>query len=328
MTTSVNYGTPEGVRTLNSFVTTEWGLAYNTAEVVSDAFADTVDLNSRNFIYASLAALNPERKWKGDRVNDKPQVRMITDTCDGFEKLVQIDLWDLIDDQVVKIYGNTIVQMAALAKTIKDRRVAHIMLNGQTGEFLTDEGLPIFSSAHDIYPGATQSNIVSVAGGLAAAGALDTAIQNMMGFKMNNGLSFNIVPKWLVVPYNLIQTAKAQVLTSRLASGASNYNQDIVDVIYMPTLNDDPNSSYLLGVSPMLSRKPFQFGQAKAPSVLQVTDPNSEPVRKYHMVEYHYDALCKAVLPLWATAVKINNSTYGMTTASDQITGDMNAPTA
>jgi phage major head subunit gpT-like protein len=184
-----------------------------------------------------LGALPQFEEWKDTRKlsqlrNDNYQVRV-----KKWAAGIRVDMDD-IEDDALGIYLPQISMLPQMSYVHRMNLMVDFLVSGfaTTKYGACYDGQAFFSTAHKDGNGSTWSNFVHHT--LDDAGALDEAIQTMMQVIDENGEPMYSPPTHLIVGPTNRANANTAVLADRLASGASNTNFKVVQVVVSPKITD------------------------------------------------------------------------------------------
>jgi phage major head subunit gpT-like protein len=201
-----------------------------------EAIATVLPSTNSAETYNWLGLLPRLVKWVGERQVHKLRGNTFTIVNEDWAIGVEVTRDDLADDRRLGLVQSRLNQLGISAKMTIDDEVARILNGaftaagglGYDGQFLID-------TDHVAETGGTsQSN----SGGTTAlsAASLEAGIVAMMGFKDPIGKSLAIRPTHLVVGPAAWALARNILETEYLATGVTNINRDIVQLVVNPQL--------------------------------------------------------------------------------------------
>ncbi len=207
-------------------------------------------------------------KWLGDRQMGGLRALGQEVTNEDYANGLEIKMNDLDDDRLGAI-GQQIRMLADRAIAHFETLIFNLINNGFTAAAY--DGQPFFSATHKDGQEAAQSN-TSAAVALSQT-TFDAAVAQMMTIKDEQGVPLAIKPTHLVVPPGLRSVARGIVEAEVLATGQSNINKGVVELIVSPFITDT-NAWFLLDCSRDL--RPFILQERRAVQFTEQGEPQSE----------------------------------------------------
>ncbi len=238
--------------------------------------------------YGWMGRISALKEWTGPRETHSPALSVYSLDNQLFEKTVTIDKFKLADD-TYGLYSPMAAELAMQAKKWPDHQMADLLLNTgiQTGTRQNGlDGLAHWSASHPVNPfdsslgtyvndfGASGTSVNGVTvGGALSANAFSTVWQEMASRKGEDGKVLGVQPNLMVVPPQLVYTAKtileAEFIGLKAVGGATdnvgattNVLRGQVDILVIPELASAPATWYLLDTSRPI--KPFIWQQRQA----------------------------------------------------------------
>lgn len=300
--------------------------AFDLTESWYDKVSTTIPMTTRQVTFGFMDRVPIMRKWLGNRVVNAVTTHARTVTNEPFELTTSLDKFDIADDQF-GIFDYNVRSMGQQAKKWPDQRIAN-WLRSDAATVNSYDGVPQFSTAHPLLGGdvvgssaggfggvtgipATQSNLA-----LSTALTYDnyiTAYQAMMAFRGADGQPLNVVPDLLVVPPQLMGTAKqilqADFIPSTAGTGFStapgqaamtNTWKGSADLLVIPELADKSANWWLLSTKNVV--KPFVWHLRDAPVFTARTNPQDPAVFDTHQFVYGLEGRAVATESLWFLA--------------------------
>ena len=224
-------------------------------------------------LYGDPMGYLPLREWVGARVVNNLKGHSYSLINKDFELTIGIDRNDIEDDQLgmYAAYSQMLGQQAA---KLPDDLLAAVLQNTSDKCF---DGKAFFATDHEVAPGdpglSTDTYSNSFTKALTGPNFNDVYAA-MSAYKGMDGDPLGIMPTLLVVPPQLraaaYEIAKAQLVPSGTAA-VSNINFQLVDVLIVPQLANQPTTWYLLDTSKPI--KPFLMQTRKAASLVARDNP-------------------------------------------------------
>lgn len=200
--------------------------------------------------YGWMARIGKMRKWIGERIVNNLSAYAYALVNLPYEFTIGV-LKDDIEDDTLGVYQPMFAEMGRITKKWPDQMLKEAMQAGTTTT--TFDGVAFFSTAHVLGALAAQSNLH--AGTALSAANLDTVLTAMASRVGEDGEPIGVTGTLLVVPPQLALTARNIVNASILASGASNMQENVVDILVVPELANEPTVWYVIDASGEI--KPF-----------------------------------------------------------------------
>ncbi len=228
-------------------------------------------------VHQWLSRFPEMREWIGERTIKALQGFQYTVRNKDFESTIEVDRNDIEDDNL-GIYGSQAAMAGESAARLPDQLVADLLNNGFTSKCF--DGKAFFASGHPhagVKAGWSNKStkaldISTLAKAKASYGAARIA---MMKAKDENGRPIGIKPTHLVVPPDLEDEGRALVTVDRLEDGKPNIYKGSADVVSTARLTSS-TAWFLFDLS--RSVKPLIYQERLAPTVEQLSDPQSERV--------------------------------------------------
>lgn len=273
------FSTPAVLAALRTRLSHAFADAMVSAPIHSDRLGlyTKANIDTESLTLDWLATLGPMREWIGPRIVEGFKERAYQITTKHYEKTVEVSK-DKLDDSPMTAISDAALRMKLFteaARKLEDDLLFDstigLMVNGHTRTGY--DGQNFFDTDHptdiDNVTG-TQSNYEAAAFALSAAN-LQTAWARMASFVGENGRPLGASPNLLVVGPALKKTADDIVTAQFGASGASNTQFGMVQVMVVPELSASPTHWYLFdtqsaGFKPfiLLNRSPLKMDQLSA----------------------------------------------------------------
>lgn len=260
---------------LNTTINTRYQEAYDATSEWSSKVAMDVPSSTALNTYGWMARLGAMRKWVGERVVNNMRSYVYQLLNEAYEFTIGV-LRDDIDDDQIGIYAPLASNMGFVTKKWRDQLVK-IAIQAGTSQ-VTFDGVAFFATNHPL-SGTSQANLFTTtaltAANLAIVLAAMQSIKGEDGEMINNG-------RWtLIVPPQLEKIARETVNTQLIANAAgtaavSNVLQNIVDLMVVPELGNEPTVWYLAQLDGPI--KPIVFQKRKDPERVAKTDAKDDNV--------------------------------------------------
>jgi phage major head subunit gpT-like protein len=273
--------------------------AFEAAPTQWDKVATLVPSTGKENNYAWLSRFPRMRKWLGDKQVKALAASTYTLVNDDYEATVEVDRNDVEDDQL-GIYEPQAQDAGFSAKQWPDEMVFEL-LNQAFGAKCYD-GQPFFSDKHPVgkavysNKGNKALSSASLAEAQASYGAARTQMRRV---KDEEGRPLNLMPKLLVVPPALEDTANTLMTAERLDDGKANIYKGTAEVLVVPWLTSD-TAWFLMDTARPL--KPLIFQQRKKPTFVAMTDINSPDVFTRKKFKFGAEARGQAGFGFWQMA--------------------------
>jgi phage major head subunit gpT-like protein len=277
---------------------TVYQAAYDRIEPWYNKVSTEVPSTARENRYAWMRLLPRMRQWIGERKYLNIEAAAYTLANQDYELTVEVDRNDIMDDQL-GVYGPTMSMMGEQAKRWGDDLVLSLLQNGSTN--VAFDGQPFFSASHPTgQPGSSATYSNYTASGLALNAAnYQTVRQTMLSYVGEDGKPLQIRPNLLVVPPQLESQARvilnADFIAPATAFGGnaasqmqSNVLKSSAELLVLPDLSTNATQWFLMDTTKPI--KPFVFQLRKAPTMVPLTDPQSEPLFKRRKFVFGIDA--------------------------------------
>lgn len=238
--------------------------AYDETAEFSSRIATTIRSNHSTEVHGWMARLDAMREWLGPRQIDNLTTHEYVLVNKTFEKTVGVSVNDINDDSL-GVYEPRMAELGRIARKWPDQQMKAVI---QAGTSTTGfDGQNFFSSTHDLDPAGNQSN--NFTSSALSATNFDTVWAAMAAYTGEDGEPLGVMPNLLVVPPQLAKEAKEIVAAERLASGATNVLNGIVDVLVVPELANEATTWYLMDTTKGI--KPFIWQLRETPTLTQLT---------------------------------------------------------
>jgi phage major head subunit gpT-like protein len=286
---------------------------------------------TRQNVFAWMDRIPILRKWVGERVVNAAATHSRTATNLPFELTLELDKFDIEDDQL-GLFTFGVQNMGMQAAKWPDQQIAKWLTTTTTGQgnegaSITNsfDGVPQFSTAHPLLGGDVVGQANGGQGGnlntsgtqsnLAVSTALNfdnyvAARTTMMSWLGADGQPLNINPNLLVVPPALESTARAILNSDYLPSTSgqgfttapgqatmTNTYKGSAQLLVVPELATKPANWYLFDTTKVV--KPFIWMLRTAPIFTARTAPTDPVVFDTHKFKYGIEARGTALESLW-----------------------------
>lgn len=270
---------------------------YQGRQIYWDKFAMLSPSSSEGKIYSWLAELPRMRKWIGPKQVDNIVARAYQLVNEDWEETFSIDRNKLEDDEW-GVYAERANTQGDVVASWPDDIVTTALINGTTAQGY--DGTAFFSASHPVDLSnssfGTYSNLNTSTALTQANYAAGKA--KMRSIKGESGKPLGILPTVLMVGPTLEQTAleitKAQNITRIVqnVAGTENvaaaaptnvYQGDVTVIVNERLIDDTANAWYLFSTNRI---KPMVFQLRKAPTRVQVIDPQNPQV--FNLKQYTY----------------------------------------
>jgi len=261
---------------------TTFNNAFDAAESSWQKVAMRVPSTGKLNDYAWLSTFPKMRKWVGEKVIKSLAAFHYTITNDDWEATVEVDRND-IEDDTLGIYKPQAEMAGFSAKQLPDEIVSDLIIGAfvnpcYDGQFYCDTDHPVGNESTGVASVSNKGVVVLSCSTLALAQAsIGVARTAMKKFKNDDGQPLNIRPNLLVVPPALEDVAMVLKNNERLEDGKQNPYKGTFEVEVNSRLTSD-TAWFLLDTTKPI--KPFIYQERKAPTFVEVTDPQSEDVFK------------------------------------------------
>lgn len=254
--------------------------ALETAETKYQQFTTVLDTNQIIEKMDWVGSLPNWRKWLGDKQIQAMAAHTYSLECEEYESTIGVKRRDLEADRL-GIYRMKATSQGELAAYFPEERVADVVNAGFTATCW--DGKTFFATDH---PGETKAGVattysnrgtavLSASTQAAAIASLGAGLKALRGMKNDKGRPVRIRNLKLVVPVALQDVANVLATNDKLEDGKPNPYKGVVMVEVWEELTSD-TAWFLFGEGGGL--KPFVLVQRKAPTTVEVTDPNDSHV--------------------------------------------------
>ena len=187
--------------------------------------------------YNWLGAVPKMKLWVGDRELQKLVAEKYSINNYDWANGIEVSRDDLRDDKL-GLTGNRVADLANQGLKAIDSEVAYKLNNAFAAPAgLTYDGQFLIDSDHTASTESGQTAQSNTAGTTALSDtSFNAGIAAMMAFKDNNGEPMDIFPTHLVVGPATWNLARTIIQQTTKASGESNLNQSIVQLVVMPRI--------------------------------------------------------------------------------------------
>lgn len=224
---------------------------------------------NKAYVHNFIPGIPSEREWLDERVSANVQIASFAGQTKNWERTLPIPMEDILGN-LLSGHMATIQQFGDQAKRFADRRVANILVNGEsttTGKANYD-GNALFATGRSIGDGLTQSNL-RTSSALTKTN-LFAAIAQMRGMLDAEGNPLDVTPKYIIVTPTLEPTA-LELTKAALYSNTSNIitSQYPMQVITLPEYTGTATDWFLVGGGNPL----FMHYEFQPPQYTQLLDP-------------------------------------------------------
>ena len=253
-------------------------------------FAMTVPSTGTATDHTWLGQLPAMRKWEDTRTIKALTMGKITVVNEPWEATVELPR-TAIEDDSFGMFGNLIEGMGTAARELwLDLAVKALTANGNWAD-----GNPFFCSGRKLSENVTLTNGVETA---FSPEAVETAIGEMRGWKLEEGRAANVLPKRLVVAPGLASTARricnSELIATATGGTESNPLRGIIDYRICNSL--PAGAWYLFGE--VAGVKAVAVQQRKLPVLTRMDHEKDENVFMKNTIYYGTDARGEAFLTL------------------------------
>jgi phage major head subunit gpT-like protein len=258
---------------------TRFGVAFDKAPKTYERLATEVPSANAVEQHNWLADVPLMKEWIGERQLAKLRAEGFQVVNKNFASGLEVDQNDLEDDKLGQ-YNPKIDMLASQAMWSYELLLHDLLIAGfGTTKGTAFDGLSFFNTAHVLGDGSAQSN--KATGTLDDTGVLDAGIAAFLSLKDYEGDPLNATPTHLMVGPSNRAKANELVKAQFLASGASNTNFNVVDLIISPRLvGADAGKWFLLDLSKPI--KPLGLQMRKRPVFDSVTSGIDRFMKRKH----------------------------------------------
>lgn len=289
----------EAIQAIFWTLKTTYNNAFDAAPSTWEKIAMKVPSGGRENIYAWLERFPRMKKWIGEKDVKALAAHGYTVVNDDFEATIEVDRNDIEDDNL-GIYAPQAQNAGYSAKQLADEIVYDLVNNGFVNACY--DGQSFFSQAHIVRGNAVSNKSslpLTIAGQAAAMKTYGAARTAMRKITDEEGRPLNVVPKVLLVPPALEDTANALMTNERLNDGMPNPYKGTSEVVCDARLISD-TAWYLLDTTKPV--RPFVYQERKAPVFVQQTDPEADDVFMRRMFKFGAEARAAGGYGFWQLA--------------------------
>lgn len=263
--------TPAAIAALNVSFSTIFKSAFDSTPEWGPKVATQVPSSTRSNTYGWMKKLGSLRKWLGPRLIQNLSAHSYTLENEPYEMTVGVDRDDIKDDNL-GVYNPLIADMAASARKWPDQLLKTILQGGTSG--LGFDGVPFFSNAHPLNPAGNQTNNFT---GTALSDTNFGVVRAAMGsFTGADGEVLGVMPRLLIVPPQLEDTANRIVTAEYGANGSTNVQKGQASVLVVPELANQATTWYVADIARPI--KPLIFQLREPPVMVSKTAPTDDNV--------------------------------------------------
>jgi phage major head subunit gpT-like protein len=273
--------------------------------------------NTRQVVYTWMDRLPILREWLGERVVNMAATHSRTVTNKPFELTLDLDKFDIEDDQF-GLFNFGVQNMGMQAAKWPDQQVAS-WIRASASTVNGFDGVPQFSTAHPLLGGDVVGSSAGGFGGVTGIPstqsnlALSTALTYdnyvaaraaMRSFRGADGQPLNINPNILAVPPALegigkiiLESDFAPNINATAGAPTSNIWKNSAKLMVIPELADKSTSWWLFDTTKVV--KPFIWQLRTAPIFTARVAPTDPVVFDTHKFRYGIEARGVAAESLW-----------------------------
>lgn len=214
------------------------------------------------------------REWKGPRVAkqlDNFEYVLVNKT---FEETVEVPV-NAFEDDTVGVHLSPMEELGYGGTKWPDTQVKARIQGGKSGSAsIGFDGLPFFSTAHDLSDAGNQSNLFTTTA--LNETNLEAVSVAMASYVDEVGDLMGVNAQTLIIPRQLEMAARKIVNASLTGGGNSNVFNNYKEILVLDELNDEPDVWYLADLSRGI--KPFLFQRRMAPKITSRTGLDSDNV--------------------------------------------------
>lgn len=244
--------------------------------------------------YKWLASLPIMREWLNDAQFEQFEAFTWEILNKTWQTGIEVDREDIEDDALGLILP-LVATMGEEARRHQRQLIVDLIANGDTA--LGYDGQFYFDTDHTDSGAAIQSNKITGVLNSANFNALRTAMRR---FKDAKGRLMGMKLTHLVVPPELENTARTILEAERLASGASNVDKGLAQLLVLPELT---NAIKFYGFDLSRPLKPFLFQMRRPVDFAAQDNPTDEKVFSQKKFRYKADGRYNAGYALWQLAI-------------------------
>jgi phage major head subunit gpT-like protein len=236
-----------------------------------DKVSMTINSTHKTEVNSFMKRLLGMREWIGPRVKQNLSNFEYLLTNKKYEDTLSVPVDDIADDSL-GVYDIMFQEFGAAIAKWPDQLMKPTIQGGKVGTGF--DGKPFFGTTHDLDPAGNQSNLFT--GTALSATNFNTVRSAMVSYTGEDGELLAAMPNTLVVPPQLVNTAREIVNAGLVGGGNTNTQQGAAQILEIPELANEPTVWYLMDLSSPV--KPFIFQQRMAPQMVAKTDLSSENV--------------------------------------------------
>jgi len=262
--------------------------SWEEAPVNWPKIAMRVESSSTRNEYKWLSEFPRMRKWIGDKVIKSLEGFSYTILNDDWEATIEVDRNDIEDDNL-GIYGPQARMAGYAARQLADE-IVFALVNGGFKNKCYD-GKTFFATNHPVgnknvsNKGTKALSVETFEQAQASFGAARTAMRKFLD---DEGRPLGIMPRVLLVPPALEDTARGLMMVERLEDGKPNIYKGAAEVVVDARLTSDTAWFLLDTTQPV---KPLIYQERKAPIFVEQTDMASDSV--FLRKKYRYGVECR-----------------------------------
>jgi len=260
---------------LNKVALTTYNSFFTATESAVSQLVTRQPINGPAYVHSFITSVGALREWTGERVAKSVAVGEFTGRTKKWERTVEVDVEDVLTDLLTP-FTQKMSAVGAAAATHLDERVAALLQDGiDATKRKTYDGLAIFSASHARDDGTVQSN--NNTSQALTSENLAESWEQMLALTDPEGKPLKMRPRYLVVPSQLVLTARDLVSSQLVNSGSSNVLNTLgLEIVHLPELDSQATTWYLLGGRPGMT--PFMNYEFQAPQLASQTNATDDAV--------------------------------------------------
>ena len=275
--------------------------AFTGADPIYPKIATVVESSSDKESYNWLGAVPALREWVDERVPGALRTESYEIENRKYEATIEVDRETFEDDRLGQIRPR-IEELAVRAAGHPDELIVELLNAGFASTCY--DGQYFFDTDHAEGASGSQSNKLTDA---LSGTALSSAVQQMMGFKDDQGKPLGVVPDTLLVgPDNFFTAREILNSVSIVVAGSTDVEKPggnplsgMLNLLVSPFV--DSGNWYLLAAQYPV--RPLLFQWRVKPEFTAVTDPSDEYVFSTDVFKYGVRSRCGTGYGLWHLAV-------------------------
>ena len=287
---------PADVAALNVAASMQYQAAFAAVAPWYQTLATQISIGTTSARFPFIPDQDVMRQWVGARVVRDVEAQVFNVIPAKFEKTVQIERDDYLDQQMAGFQMAMANMGTAAAKWPDQRVVAEIIANN-----VCYDALSFYNLNHPLDPAGVQANTGTLA--LTAANYAITR-EAMLAFTGADGMPLSVNPNLLVVPPQLERQGKEILIADIITdpggvgtAGVSNVNKGSASLMVLPELAVAAGTWYLFDVSKPI--KPYVFVLREAPIFVSKQSPDDDEVFWNDRLTWGVQSRGEAAPTLW-----------------------------